>query len=125
MSGTDTITLPKADYEALLDRLEDAEDALTIRRFRASVEEQGWDEATKDCLPAALVERKLLGEHPVKIWREHRKFSLRALGERAHIPASYISEIENHLKPGSVSAYFKIARALDLPIEAVLPEIVN
>jgi len=125
MSATETITLPKADYEALLDRLEDAEDALTIKRFRGAIEEQGWEQATKDCLPAALVERKLQGEHPVRIWREHRKLNLRALGERANIPASYISEIENYLKPGSVSAYFKIARALDCRSTRFLPEIVD
>ena len=121
MSGMETTTLPKAEYEALLDRLEDAEDALTVKHFRGSVAEKGWDEPTKDCLPATLVERKLQGEHPVRIWREHRKLNLRALGERANIPASTISEIENTLKPGS--PYFRIARALDLPIDAVLPEI--
>jgi hypothetical protein len=125
MTVTETVTLPKAEYDALLDRLEDAEDALTIRQFRTTVRELGWEEATKDCLPAELVERKLKGEHPVRIWREHRKLSLRALGERAHIPASTISQIENTLKPGSVSAYSKTARALDLPIDAVLPEIVD
>ncbi len=105
--------------------MEDADDLLAIKQFRNAVETQGLEAATKDCLPIALVERKLNGEHPVKIWREHRKLNLRALGERAKIPASYISEIENERKPGSVSAYSKIARALDLPIEAVLPEIVD
>ena len=123
MSETETITLPRSEYDALLDRLEDAEDALTIRNFRAKVEEDGWDTATKDCLPVELVERKLNGEHPVRVWREHRKLSLRALGERANLPASYISEIENYLKPGSYSAYFKIAHAMDLPIDAVGPEV--
>lgn len=125
MTGTETITMPKAEYDALLERLEDAEDALAVKRFRTTVEEQGWEEATKDCLPIELVERKLRGEHPVKIWREQRNLSLRALAERANIPASYISEIENYLKPGSASAYFKLARALDLPIESVLPAIVG
>ena len=125
MIEAETITLSRVEYDTLLDRLEDAEDALAIKQFRAAVETQGWEAATKDCLPIELVERKLNGEHPVKIWREHRKLNLRALGERAKIPSSYISEIENYLKPGSVSAYFKLARALELPIEAVLPEIVD
>ncbi len=67
MTVTETVTLPKAEYDALLDRLEDAEDALTIRQFRTTVRELGWEDATKDCLPAELVERKLKGEHPVRI----------------------------------------------------------
>jgi hypothetical protein len=124
MTETETITLPKAQYEALLNRLEDAEDALVVRQFRESVEAQGWDAATKDCLPIDLVERKLAGEHPVRIWREQRKLTLRALGELAHLPASYISEIENFTKPGSYTAFVKIARALDLPIESVGPDVI-
>ena len=125
MSEAETITLPRSEYDALLDRLEDAEDALTVKNFRAKVEDQGWDAATRDCVPVEVVERKLNGEHPVKAWREYRKLSLRALGERANLPASYISEIENYLKPGSYSAYLKIAHAMDLPIDAVGPEVVE
>jgi hypothetical protein len=123
MDMTETITLPKAEYEAMVARLEDAEDALTVRGFRESVAAEGWETATRDCLPIALVERKLAGKHPIRIWREQRKLSLRALGEIAHIPASYISEIETYTKPGSVSAYAKIANALKLSIEDILPKI--
>lgn len=124
MTEVETITIPKAEYDALLDRLEEAEDALVVKHFRESVDTQGWDAATKDCLPIDLVERKLAGEHPVRIWRAQRKLTLRALGELAHLPASYISEIENFTKPGSYPAFAKIARALDLPIEAVGPNVI-
>ena len=124
MTATETITIPKAEYDALLDRLEEVEDALAVKHFRESVDTQGWEAAIKDCLPVDLVERKLAGEHPVRIWREQRKLTLRALGELAHLPASYISEIENFAKPGSYSAYAKIGRALDLPIEAVGPDVI-
>jgi hypothetical protein len=124
MTEIETITLPKAQYDALLARLEDAEDALAVKHFRESVDAHGWDAATKDCLPVDLVERKLAGEHPVRIWREQRKLTLRALGELAHLPPSYISEIENFSKPGSFAAYAKIGRALNLPIEAVGPDVI-
>jgi hypothetical protein len=62
MPEVETIMLPKAEYDALLDRLEDADDALSVKQFRASVEAQGWDSAIKDCLPVDLVERKLAGK---------------------------------------------------------------
>ncbi len=124
MREADTITLSRAEYEALIERLEDAEDALAVRRFRASVEAQGWEAATRDSLPIALVERKLAGEHPTRIWREQRGLSLRALAELAQLPASYVSEIENFAKPGSYSAYVKIGRALDLPVDAVGPDVI-
>ena len=93
-----------------------------MKRSRTAVEERCWEEATKDCLPAELAERKLKGEHPSGSGANSAS-SVCALVGRANIPASYISEIENYLKPGSVSAYF--AFALDLPIEPVLLEIVG
>lgn len=123
MDKAETITLPRAEYEAMMTRLEDAEDALAVKHFRDAVAVDGWDAATRDCLPIALVERKLAGEHPIRIWREQRKLSLRALGALASVPASYISEIENCAKPGSVAAYAKIARALRLSVEDILPEL--
>jgi hypothetical protein len=124
MTTAETITLPRAEYEALLDRLEEAEDALSVKQFSETVDAHGWEAAIKDCLPIDLVERKLAGEHPTRIWREQRKLTLRALAERAHLPASYISEIENFTKPGSYSAYVKIGRALGLPPDAVGPDVI-
>jgi DNA-binding XRE family transcriptional regulator len=114
---TDTITLSKAEYEALLDRLEDAEDALTIRQFNADVAERGWDAVTRDCLPMALAERLVAGEHPVRLWREHRGMTGTRLAELSGVPQSYISNIEKSRKPGSVSALVKLAAALDVRLD--------
>jgi hypothetical protein len=62
---SDTVTLSRSEYEALIERLEDLEDAAQLREFEAR-----QDEA--DGLPATLIRRMLNGEHPVRIWREFR-----------------------------------------------------
>ncbi len=60
----DTVTLPRAEYEALIERLEDLEDAATLRDFK----ERGDRDET---FPAELVNRLLdSGEHPLRVWRE-------------------------------------------------------
>jgi hypothetical protein len=119
---TDMITIPKSEYESLLDRLEDAEDELTIRRFNEDIAARGWEVVTRDFLPMELVERRLAGEHPLRIWREHRRMTGTALAAASGVPQSYISDIETRKKPGSVDAMRKLASALEIAIDAIVPE---
>jgi hypothetical protein len=56
---TDTVTLSRADYEALLARIEDAEDAAAVAVHRAREAALGIDAARVDHLPVALVDRLL------------------------------------------------------------------
>ncbi len=104
MTDADTVTLSRSEYEALLDRLEDAEDARAVRNFRADIAQCGIEAVLKDCLPADLVGRMLDGEHTLAIWREHRRLSGAALARLASAPQSYVSEIETRKKPGSIDA---------------------
>ena len=106
----EVVTLPRARYEALLERLEDLEDARIIREEMAKRD-------PRDDLPAELVKRMLKGEHKARIWREQRGLTLSALAEKAGIPVSYLSEIETGKKPGSVEAYRKLAAALGLSLD--------
>ncbi len=121
MSDSDTITLSRAEYEALLDRLEDAEDALTLKKFEARIAEVGHTEATRNFLPAERVWRMLDGEHPLVIWREHRGLSGAALARLSGVPQSYVSEIETRKKPGSIDAMRKLATALGVTIDDLVP----
>jgi DNA-binding XRE family transcriptional regulator len=117
MNAPDTVTLSRDEYNALLDRLEDAEDELTLKRFNEDVAARGWETVTRDCLPVALVERKLAGEHPLRIWREKRNLTGNRLAALSGVPQSYISDIETSKKPGSIVALTKLARALEIQID--------
>lgn len=106
---TEMISVPKADYDALLGRLRDLEDLVAAM------------EAEDDTsLPHAVAVPIMNGVHPVRAWREYRGLSLRALAEKAGLSASYVSEIETGAKTGTVETYKALAEALETPIEALI-----
>ena len=122
-AATDRVVLTRAEYDALLDRIEDAEDRAALAEHRADVRARGTTAVVADALPVEAVERLLAGEHPVRIWREHRGLTARALAERAGLSAADLSEIETGTKRGSVDAVLamvKLARALDISVEDVV-----
>jgi len=110
-----TVTLAVAEYEALLRRVEDIEDARDVRLAEAQAGKRGY-------LPAAAVKRLIAGEHPLRVWREHRGLTLAELAAKAGARIGYVSEIETGKKPGSVRAYRALAGALGLTIEDLLPK---
>lgn len=114
----DTVTLSRADYEALLDRLEDFEDMATLDRLEArlAADPEG---ALADYLPIELVKRLSAGEHPIRVWRAHRGMTREALAAAAGVAPSYLSEIETRRKPGSFNAIAKLAAALRVPLDDI------
>ena len=52
------------------------------------------------------------GANPVAAFRSHSGITLRDLSDRTGIAASYLSEIERGLKPGSAATLSRIANAL-------------
>ena len=112
----DTVLLRRGDYEALVRQAEDAADAAWIREAEARVA-TGEDEY----LPVEITRRLTAGEVPVRVWREHRGLSARALASRAGISAAYLSQIESGKKPGSFDAMAKLARALGVDMEDLEP----
>lgn len=112
----DTAVLRRRDYDALIQACEDAADALALAKVRAR---EAAGEA--DYVPVELAERiHVGGEHPLRVWREHRGLTLGALAKEAAIAQSYVSEVENGKKPGSVRALSTLAKALRVDIEDLL-----
>ena len=114
---TDTVTLTRAEYEALIERLEDAEDNAFVDAVEAREREIGKDKARADYLPGELVRRLIEGEHPVRVWRAHRGLRRDALAATAGIAPSYLTEIETRRKPGSFAALAKLATALHVSLD--------
>jgi len=107
------VTMSRRRYEALVDRIEDLEDTWLLNEAAASAK-------TRNYIPIEIVERLLSKEHPVRVWREHRRLTLAALSARSGVPISYISEIENRKKPGSVAAIKSLAAALGLMVDDLI-----
>jgi DNA-binding XRE family transcriptional regulator len=116
----DTVTLSRADFEAMLEAVEDAEDIAALGIAEAGERELGKKTARADHLPVELVIRLMEGERPLRIWREQRGLSPQKLAEKAGISRSYLVEIESGKKPGSVAAYRKLAQALKVLVDDLL-----
>ena len=111
----DSVTLSRADFEALADLVTDAQDLADAATVKARLAE-GETEA----FPFEVAERILDGEHPVAVLREHRGLTARGLAEAAGVAPSYLSEIENGKKPGSFDAMARIAGALQVPLDLLV-----
>jgi len=114
----DTVTLSRAEYDALLDRVEDAEDCAALDRFEARLA-AAPETALADYLPVELVKRLSAGEHPIRVWRTDRGLTREALAAVAGVSPSYLSEIETRRKPGSFAALMKLAAALNVPLDDI------
>jgi DNA-binding XRE family transcriptional regulator len=113
-SGSDIVMLPRAEYEALLERLADLEDRRDMQAAVANA-------ATREYLPMAVADRLRAGEHPLRVWREHRGLTLTALAEKSGVGRSYIADIEAGKKPGSVRALKALADALRVDLGDLAP----
>ena len=86
MSDTsEIVTLTRAEYEALIERLEDAEDLAAVAAAEAREAALGKEKVRANYLPIELVRRLSAGEHPVRVWRAHRRLSREALATAAGI----------------------------------------
>jgi lambda repressor-like predicted transcriptional regulator len=106
-------------YEALIDRIEDAEDRATAAAALSHEKALGLEAARADALPLELVQALSDGTHPLRVWRKHRGMTLDALSSETGIAQSYLTEIETRKKPGSFDAIIKSARALNVPIDTI------
>ena len=115
--AAETVTLTRAEYEALLARAEEAEDLAAVAAAEAREAALGKETARADHLPIELVRRLDAGEHPIRVWRGHRGLSREALAAAAGVAPSHLREIETWRKPGSFAALASLAAALRLPLD--------
>ena len=106
--GEVLVVLPLADYEALID----AADVAAAEKVKADVA-AGRDEM----VPAEVASRLIAGESPMRVWREHRKLTSKALSDLTGLSPGYLSEIESGSKPGGIATLGKIAKALGVTID--------
>jgi predicted transcriptional regulator len=108
--------LPVADYERLLDLAEDRVDALAA----AAAEERR--RAGEEYLPAEMVDRLLAGENALRVWRKHRGKTLARLAEEVGITTSFLSDIERGKRRGSPALFRRLAAALCISADDILPQ---
>ena len=104
--------LPEVEYRKLVENAEDAADIVAIERFHDRLAR-----SEEELVPAAIANRLFAGENPVRVWREHRGMSGRALAEAAGIAQPYLSQIETGERDGSFETIRKLADALRVSLD--------
>ena len=110
------VSIPKAEYERLCALEEDFQDiqaALAVEARIARGEEE--------LIPASVVDRLIGGEAPLQIWREYRGLSQSALARTSNVSRVQIVEIEAGRKSGSVHTLRKLADALRVAVDDIIP----
>lgn len=77
--------------------------------------------AGSEAWPAAVVDRLLAGETPIKVFREHRGLTQAQLAAGAGIGAPYLGQIEQGVRKGSLDIIQQIARALKVDVAHLSP----
>ncbi|MDH7793899.1 helix-turn-helix transcriptional regulator [Ochrobactrum sp. AN78] len=113
--GNEMAVLPKADYDSLLEALRDKQDVLRAEIFRLKVER-----GDEELIPAEYVNRMIDGENKIKVWRDFRGMTAKALADAAGLSAPYVSQIESGAREGSLDAMKKIAEALKIAIDEIV-----
>lgn len=100
--------IPLAEWKKIVFRLEEAEDALAVRRWRA---------APGETVPADVVNRLLDGENKIKVWRLHRGMTQQVLADSCGVSKPYISQLEAGSRLASQGVLRKLATALGLDLD--------
>lgn len=110
------VTISKDEYARLKAIEEEASDlssaAEVLGRIRAGSEE---------LVPSAVVDRLLKGETPLAVWREHRNLSQAELARQSGVNRVQIIDIEVGRKTGSVATLKKLATALEIDLDDLVP----
>jgi len=98
--------IPYAEWEAIMDRLEDIEDRADAAAVR--------DEET---FPIEFVERCLSDDPPLRIWREYRGLTLQALADQCGVTRQMLSMLEHGKTRPSAALLGRLAVALRCDME--------
>ena len=115
IAGQKMAVLPVADYQRLLDVVEDKADVL------AAHEAEQRRNAGEEYLPAALVDEILAGGSALKAWRKYRGITLAELAAAAGTHASTLSKIETGMRQGRPALWRSLAEELNVSVDDILP----
>lgn len=108
-NGKEFAVVPVERLQKLMD---DSEMLADVRAYDAV--KKRLAEGEEELIPLAISERRLSGESPLRIWREHRKLTQEQLARKAKVSRALIAAIETNRKTGSVTTWKKLGTALSV-----------
>lgn len=112
---SDTVTIPRAEYDRLCAAEEDFADLQAALAARARIKA-----GTDELVPAAVADRLIDGASPLKVWREYRGLSQSALARRSGVNRVQVADIEAGRTTGSVQTLRTLAYALGVTVDDLL-----
>jgi ribosome-binding protein aMBF1 (putative translation factor) len=100
--------IPYAEYEEM-SRLSEA--MRDIHAYDAGLADEG------EAVPQEMMRRLVVGESPIRLWREHRGLTRTELAEQAQIDKTYLSQLESGRKVGSVAVLRRLAPTLSVDLD--------
>ena len=104
--------LPIDLYQAMLDELEMAAD---VRAYNEAIVDN------EEFVPLEMTERLIAGEHPIRVWREHRGLTIAQLAGKTGLSQPHLSQLESGKRHGSSKALHAIAAALGVDLDDIAP----
>jgi DNA-binding XRE family transcriptional regulator len=101
--------------EALQRLMDDAEMLADVRAYDAA--KGRLDRGEDELIPLEITERRLAGESPIRIWRDHRALTQEALAKVSKVSRAMIAAIEAGHKTGCIATLKKLATALKVDLE--------
>jgi DNA-binding XRE family transcriptional regulator len=110
--GKEFAVIPVEDLQRLMDNAEMLAD---VRAYDAA--KGRLDRGEDELIPLEITGRRLAGESPVKIWRDHRALTQEALAKVSKVSRSMIAAIEAGHKTGGIATLKKLAAGLKVDLE--------
>jgi DNA-binding XRE family transcriptional regulator len=110
--GRRVAIVPADLFDRMLDDLDDLDDIRAYDRAKR---------APLDYIPAAMADRLIARENPIKLWREHRALTASALAQQLGISRPYLSQLEAGKRQASLAVLRRLAAALGVDIDDLVP----
>jgi len=104
--------LSYAEYKALRELADDADDAAALLRFA-----KRYSKGDVETVPIAVVDRLLAGENPLRVWREYRGLTAAKIAAAVGITPAHVSKLESGKGEPSVSLLRKLAKVLAVQLD--------
>ena len=116
--GEELAILPESEYERLAKLVadEDIGTARIVRNARDKIVA-----GREVMVPKSVVDRLAARENPIRVLREWRAMTQAELAVAIGITQGYLSDLEAGKRKGPVALHQKIAQALGVPVDLLLP----
>ena len=109
---TQTITIPRAEYDRLCAAADELSDLQAHDRAQAALAA-----GEEELIPAAHANRLIAGDNALRVWRRYRGLTQAALAEAAGVSRVTVAEIETGRKQGSLQTLRALAGALGIGLD--------